>query len=68
MRKETEWRIRHSVSCIRFRLHESFYLRHSAKPVVAHLQPNRRFTHRPILEALFQLQEGGKPEFTSEFY
>jgi hypothetical protein len=29
---------------------------------------NRRFTHRPILEALFLLLEGGKPEFTSEFY
>jgi len=26
-----------------------------------------RFTHRPILEALFLLLEGGKPEFTSEF-
>jgi hypothetical protein len=32
------------------------------------LSANRRFTHRPILEALFLLLEGGKPEFTSEFY
>jgi hypothetical protein len=32
------------------------------------LARNRRFTHRPILEALFLLLEGGKPEFTSEFY
>jgi hypothetical protein len=31
------------------------------------LARNRRFTHRPILEASFLLQEGGKPEFTSEF-
>jgi hypothetical protein len=29
---------------------------------------NRWFTHRSILEALFLLLEGGKPEFTSEFY